>query len=406
MTVFVLFACLLLAGALLLILPPLLGAGARQRRAQARQSAMALTVLREQLAELDAELAAGHIDPASHAQSREELERRALEEGEAAAEAAGAADSRPRRGWALGLALGVPALVVAGYLALGELEALDPQNVAGQQGFTQAQVAEMVGALEARLAQEPDSVEGWRMLSRTYLVLQDYAKAEAAYARLDGLVPNDPDVLSDWADVVAIQRGTVAGEAEALAHKALEAAPTHPKALALAGTAAYQRADYAAAAGYWERILAQIPAGEEVARGVRASVDEARAKAGLAPLAADAGGAAPGATLALSGRLEVDGALGAQVAPEDAVFVFVRGDDGGPPLAALRFKGSELPVDFRFDGAPMMGAEFPVPARVVVAARVAKGGDATPRSGDLEGASAPVAADARDVKVVIDRVRD
>jgi len=54
----------------------------------------------------------------------------------------------------------------------------------------------------------------------------------------------------------------------------------------------------------------------------------------------------------------------------------------------------------------MMGAEVPVPARVVVAARVAKGGDATPRSGDLEGASAPVAADARDVKVVIDRVRD
>jgi cytochrome c-type biogenesis protein CcmH len=53
----------------------------------------------------------------------------------------------------------------------------------------------------------------------------------------------------------------------------------------------------------------------------------------------------------------------------------------------------------------MMG-EAPVPERVVVAARVAKGGDATARAGDLEGASAPVAADASGVTVVIDRVRD
>ena len=66
MTAFILLAGLLLAGALLLIVPPLLGAGARQRREQARQSTMALTVLREQLAELDADLASGQIDAESH----------------------------------------------------------------------------------------------------------------------------------------------------------------------------------------------------------------------------------------------------------------------------------------------------------------------------------------------------
>ena len=107
----------------------------------------------------------------------------------------------------------------------------------------------------------------------------------------------------------------------------------------------------------------------------------------------------------MSGRLEVDAALGAQVAADDVVFMFVRGEAGGPPLAALRFKGSELPVSFDFDGAMLMMGDAPVPERVVIAARVSKGGDATARPGDLEGASAPVAADAEGVTVTIDRVR-
>ena len=103
---------------------------------------------------------------------------------------------------------------------------------------------------------------------------------------------------------------------------------------------------------------------------------------------------------------EVDAALGAQVAAEDTVFVFVRGEAGGPPLAALRFKGSELPLDFSFNGATLMMGDAQVPERVVVAARVAKGGDATARAGDLEGATQPVAADASGLKLVIDRVRN
>lgn len=408
MTAFIVFAGLLLAGALLLILPPLLGVGARRRREQARQSTMALTVLREQLAELDAELASGQIDAASHAKSREELERRALEEGEAAAEVAESADVKPSKAWALGMALTIPALAIAGYLIIGEPDALDPRNHQTQQGFTQAQVEEMVSALETRLQQEPDNAEGWAMLARTYMVLQDFPKAAGAYERLDKLNPNNPDVLADWADVTAAIRGSVVGDAEALAKRALEVAPSHPKALALAGTAAYQRDDFATAAALWERILAQIPAGDDVAKGVRASINEARGKAGMPPLAADEG-AAPAAAagpLTVAGRLEVDAALGSQVAAEDVVFVFVRGEAGGPPLAALRFKGSELPLDFSFDGATMMMGAAALPERVVVAARVAKGGDATARPGDLEGASEPVAVDATGVRLLIDRVRD
>jgi len=125
-TAFIVLAGLLLAGALLWILPPLFSAAGRAQREHTTQSSMSLAVLREHVAELDAELAAGRIDAASHARNREELERRALEEGAAAAERAHTADVRPDRRWAFGLALTVPALAISGYLVFGTPAGLDP----------------------------------------------------------------------------------------------------------------------------------------------------------------------------------------------------------------------------------------------------------------------------------------
>ncbi len=400
MTVFILLAGLLVAGALLLLLRPLLGAGARHG-VEAEQAAVALTVLREQLAELESERAAGRIDAATYARSREELERRALDEGQAAAEVV---EARPARGWALGLALVVPIAAVSVYMALGTPDGLDPEKVAGKQGFSQAEIADMVGTLAARLEQEPDNVEGWMMLARSYLVLEDYPKAAAAYEKLAALAPNEPDVFADWADVVAAIKGTVVGDAEALAQKALAIAPDHPKALALAGTAAFQREDYAGAAAHWEKILAQVPAGTEVERGIRASINDARAKAGMAVLGDGEGAAAAPTPLKLAGRLDISAGLRDRLAAEDPVFVFVRGEAGGPPLAALRFKGSDLPLEFSFDGVASMSGDVPVPDRLMVAARVSKSGTPTASPGDLEGRTVGVAPDASGVALTIDQV--
>lgn len=400
MTVFILLAGLLVAGALLLLLRPLLGAGVRPG-VEAEQAAVALTVLREQLAELESERAAGRIDAEAYARSREELERRALDEGQAAAEVV---EARPAKGWALGLAFVVPIAAVAVYMALGTPDGLDPEKVAGKKGFSQAEIADMVGTLAARLEQEPDNVEGWMMLARSYLVLEDYPKAAAAYEKLAALAPNEPDVFADWADVVAAIKGTVVGDAEALAQKALAIAPDHPKALALAGTAAFQREDYAGAAARWEKILAQVPAGTDVERGIRGSINDARAKAGMALLGDGEGAAAAPTPLKLAGRLDIAAGLRDRLAAEDPVFVFVRGEAGGPPLAALRFKGSDLPLEFSFDGVASMSGDVPVPDRLMVAARVSKSGTPTATPGDLEGRTVGVAPDASGVALTIDQV--
>ena len=104
---FTILSVLLVAGALLLVVPPLLGRGARSRAHHARraQAEVAIGVLREQLADLKAEHAAGRIDDASFERTRGEIEQRALEEGQVVEDGA---DQRPSKAWALGLVLAIP----------------------------------------------------------------------------------------------------------------------------------------------------------------------------------------------------------------------------------------------------------------------------------------------------------
>lgn len=405
---FIVLAGLLVAGALLLLLPPLFGAGRAARAArgaEAAQAEFALAVLREQLAELDAERAAGGLDDDAYARSREELERRALEDGEGAAEGR---EVRPARRWAAAVAAGVPVVAAAIYLVLGNPDALDPAQRAVEQGFTQAQVEEMVGGLVARLEQEPDNADGWAMLARSWTVLGNYHKAVDAYARLAQLMPGNPDVLAAWADAVATRDGKVVAEAEALAKQALAIDPDHVQALVLAGAAAHDRADYAGASALWERILTRVGDDHEAAQSLRATINEARAKGGLPPLAeAAAASPAPAAAsaLTLSGQLALAPELAAQAAAGDTVFVFVRGSAGGPPLAALRLTAGELPASFSFANAPRMGGDGTLPEQVMLVARVSKSGEVAARAGDLEGSVAALSPQAQGVTLVIDRVR-
>ena len=405
MTTFLLLAALLLAGALLFLLPPLLGRRSRRSAAMATedQAATAVAVLREQLTDLEAERAAGRVGDQTYLRSRDELERRVLEEG--AQEAADHPAWHSARAWAVATALLVPVAALGLYLTLGNPEGLDPAKVAGggRQQFSQEQIEGMVATLAARMEKEPDNLEGWMMLARSYTMLGRPAEAEKAYRHLAEKMPDNAQVLADWADAMGAAQGrTQVGEPEKLITRALQLDPNNLKGLALAGSVAFEKGDYAAAARHWEKILTQLPPEEELAESVRASVAEARAKAGLSPLAE----AAPvtKAGLKLTGEVKLAPALATQAKPEDTVFIFVRGE-GGPPIAALRVTVAQLPAKFDFAGAPLMLQGRPIPERVIVGARVSRSGQPAGAPGDLEGAVGPVAAGAQGVSVTVDKVR-
>jgi cytochrome c-type biogenesis protein CcmH len=397
-------AACLLAGALLFVLPPLLKRGGEA--ADVSRRGVNLAVYQDQLRELEAELAAGGIDEEHYLQARREIEVRVLEDIPDDGRATGQRGRATRLTVALGVAL--PLFSLGLYLAIGNPAAILPAAVAPDTGhaLSREQIEARVAAMQARLRNKPDDVEGWIMLARSLTFLGRYEEAVQAYRQLAARFSDQPDFLADFADTLAMAQGKrLAGEPEALARQALRADPRHVKALLLAASAAFERSDFAAAAGLWERVLAQAPPGSDMARSIANNIAEARQRGGL-PAAPSPAAAAGGA--AVSGRVSLAPALAARVAAGDTLFVYARAESGPPmPIAILRRPAGELPLDFRLDDSMAMQPErrlsdFP---RVVVVARVSKSGSAAPAAGDLLGQSGPVAPGAR-VDVVIDRERN
>jgi cytochrome c-type biogenesis protein CcmH len=425
MTVFVVVAALMVAVACAWVLVPLLRG---DRRADVDRHASNLAILRDQLRELEGERARGVVGDAQYEQAKGELERRVLEEAQAPAPDPGPA---PRAGaWAAALiAAMLPIGAVVLYAGIGNPEAVLTAQQAGggaepqQHQVTPQDIEAMVGRLAQRLEKEPDNAEGWMMLGRSYYVMNRFPDAARAYERAIALMPDNADVLADYADALAVgQNRSLAGKPLQLIERALKADPTHWKALALAGTAAFDRRDYAAAVAYWERMKATVPPGSEIARSIDDSIAEARTLAGLGGNAATAAAdpakvataksapstpAAAGAAQ-VSGKVSLAPALAAKAAPDDTVYIFARAANGPRmPLAILRKQVRDLPATFALDDTMAMSdaaklSGFP---EVVVGARISKSGNAAPQSGDLEGSSPPVKVGASGVSVVIDSAR-
>ena len=394
MTWFWILGVALAALARVLTLRPLLFTPREKKLSRSESN---IAIYRDQLAELDADLAVGKLAPADHARSRAELEARLLQDV-APQEAPPSASPRgSTRALLVTLALAVPLSAALLYLSVGNPGALAPR--ADPHNFDPQQLNALVERLAAKMRENPDDAEGWKLLGRSYVALGRFPEALDAYAKAAARKPRDAELLADMADVLATTRSErLQGEPEKLVLRALEIDPQNLKALALAGTAAFDRRDYAGATRYWQRMLPLVEPGSEDARQIQASIAEARSRGG-APAAA--------APRALQGKVSLSKKLAAQASPDDTVFIFARAAEGPPmPLAVKRARVRDLPFEFALDDSMAMapGMNLSAHARVVVGARISKSGQPTAQPGDLQGLSAPVSNDARGVSVVIDAV--
>jgi cytochrome c-type biogenesis protein CcmH len=420
-------AAVMVAVTLAWVLVPLLRRGTPGGVAR---EASNVAILRDQLRELDADLTAGVMPQDQYEQAKRELEQRVIEESRANAGVASApSHSAAWTAAILGSAIPIAALLL--YVALGNHDAFAPMAAGGAKGaaeheVTPQQVEAMAAKLAAKLEKDPNNVDGWVMLARTYYALNRHADAARAFDRAVVLVPDNADLLADYADALGASEGELRGKALELIERALKADPTHWKALALAGTAAFNRKDYRQAVDYWERMKKSVPPDSPLAGSVDASIAEARALGGLKPGPASAAAtpsappaaepakgvatavqAPPGPSGAsIAGTVSLAAALAAKAAPTDTVYIFARPAEGARmPLAIIRKQVKDLPFRFTLDDSMAMAPNFALsnfPA-VVVGARVSKSGNAAPQSGDLEGLSPAVKIGATGLSIVIDR---
>jgi cytochrome c-type biogenesis protein CcmH len=147
--------------------------------------------------------------------------------------------------------------------------------------MTPEKINQMIDGLAARLKANPGDLPGWVRLARAYKVQGRLPEAEQAFAKAGKLVDSDPDLLTQYADLLATRSGNIEGRPLALVNKALTLNPKHPMALMMAGTAAFRRADYTQAIAHWEKVLSVLPPGSADATQVEAEIADARSKGGL-----------------------------------------------------------------------------------------------------------------------------
>lgn len=417
--VFWAIAGLLIAAALLFVLPPLLGRGSYTGPSREEINR---AFYRQRVAELDRDVRTDVLSALQYERARQELEREfLLEAGEQ--HVAAEPPSRTRASWiALMVGLALPALAAGVYLQFSTgLHVLDGAPRAATPERDQSSIADMADSLETHLKQTPDDRTGWIMLARVRTLMGSYSQAAQAYAHAERLgTLKNPRLLVAFAKTLALaNEQRLVGRPTRLLNKALKLQPKNQQALWLAGWGAFQDEQFGRAADLWQLLQRSAPA-ESLHRfeGLSARIAEATRLA--QPLGvdrtttpkrsdqADEHVEATARVASLQVAVQLAPELSARISPEDTVFVYAQATEGaGIPLALVRARASQLPLIVTLDDSMAMtpAAKLSSETRVRVTARVSKAGEATLRSGDLVGESPPVSTHSNaPVFVTIDQV--
>ena len=412
MMIFWIICALMLLIALLFVVLPLWRGSVKNDTVQ-RDSAN-LEIFRDQIAEMDADLRNGLLTQEMYEQGKMELQSRLLDEVGEAQNGNQTTVRNPLKVLALVLSVLLPVVALGVYWQVGNRDALiQKDRTVIAEGFNGVHSDASLKALEQELAAKPNDAESLLLLARSYSERERFAEAAQAYDKLTRLIPNEAQLWADYADALAMTSGkTLLGVPTKLLDKALALDPQNFKALALAGSAAMERGEYAVTVRHWEKLLKMIPKEDDNARIVASGIQQARVlmaqkKGGKSAVTTQQAPAVPGGKEAITGTVILSDDLKAQASPDDTVFVLVRAAEGPKmPLAIMRKQVKDLPLKFTLDDSTSMSPEMKLSNfdQVVVIARVSKSGNAMTQPGDLQGMSATIKPGSKGLKLKIDKV--
>ena len=392
--------------AMLFVALPLLRTRSQSNTAPA-QDAANVSIYSDQLVELESDLKNDLLSQQQFDLAKPELERRLLQD--VSTESAAIPAQQNVRWIGVILSILVPIIAVGTYFKLGNPAAINEPSFSQPAANAQDQEVEaMLPQLTQHLQQQPDDIEAWQMLGRALISLQRFPDAAQAYEKITLLKPDSAQALADYADALGMAQGQkLTGKPTQMIQQALKLDPKNSKARYLAGFAAIEEGKPKEAIAHWEKLLAALPPEQTGVDMLRQKIAELKQQSGLPETANATPSAAPaGTTASISGKVRIKSALNNQADPEDTLFVFARAVSGPKmPLALLRVKVKDLPVDFNLDDSMSMSPQMKLSnfPDVVIVARVSKSGTAMTQPGDLEGVSAPVKLGAKNVQVEISR---
>jgi cytochrome c-type biogenesis protein CcmH len=284
---------------LLALLMPLF----RTDRGTPSRSSRELAIYRDQLAELQREVEAGRISPPEAKAAETEIQRKMLAAAKSMdpAEAGAATPRNAARAAALALvSTVVPVGALAVYLWIGSpSETSHPFDPARAAAHAQAEarardMAALVDNLAKRLEQEPDNLEGWLILAKSYAALQRNAEAADAFRRVYELSGKGAAYAADYGEaLVATADAAVTAEAKVLFEQALQADPSEPRARFYLGLAKAQAGRPREAIAMWRSLDVDSPADAEWLPVVREMIRSVAAEAGIDPQSIPATSHAP-----------------------------------------------------------------------------------------------------------------
>jgi cytochrome c-type biogenesis protein CcmH len=260
----------------------------------------------------------------------------------------------------------------------------------------------MVTQLQQRLSQQPDDLEGWKLLGRSATILGNYPVARdafsQAYTRSEG---QDPDAMVGYAESLVLNdEREIDGQAADLFEKAITMAPDNTRALWYGGIVAYRRGDLALAQQRWVELQNQdLP--PDLRQLVAERLSELEGQQG-AP-------ASPQATTARSSvsvSVQLKSELAGQVPAEATLFLIARRGDAGPPLAVVRRPVSSWPIAITMTDADamMQGTSLASGGPIRLIARISRSGQPVATSGDPYGEASHDFSATNPVTVTIDRI--
>lgn len=292
MILFWLICALFVVIALAFILPPLLQTEPGSDELDLGQANIA--VYRDQIEELKADLNNGLVSDEQYQVDRNEIEARLLDDVSITTPSKRPnvkTKPVPDRRLTYSLVLGMPLVAVLLYLQIGNRGAINGVAVATppaaaraettEQSGEQQRVAGNVEALAKRLAENPNDADGWAMLGKSYTMLEKYADAGSAYEKATALKPDDPNLLAEYAFALGMANNkSLQGKPTELLQKALTLNPDNPKALQLAGSAAFEVKNYQQAIAYWEKLLQKTQRDTELGQVLADQITEAKKLSG------------------------------------------------------------------------------------------------------------------------------